>query len=186
VEEPADTAVKVVMGPILQVSTTVKLHTTTAGMPQKQKLEPGEVVAEEELPLDIIVLVYITVRKAQPAVAAVSIYLVKAPTAQKVFKLALAAKAVAALAELVAVKVDRTQLLVRVEEVPRVFLQDLSDNLIPGAEIIVIIYPPILLVVDGAVVPVMDTMPAVAAVVVATVEVAALVLVDLLQVLGAD
>jgi hypothetical protein len=57
VEEPADTVVKVVMEPILQVSTTVKLQLTTHGMPQNHKLEPGEAVVAGELLPHIIVQV---------------------------------------------------------------------------------------------------------------------------------
>jgi hypothetical protein len=87
------------MEPILQVSTAVKLHITTAGMPQNHKLETGEAVGAGELLPYIIVQAHMFVPLVPLVEAAVLTYLGKAPTAQKVFKLALAAKVAGALVE---------------------------------------------------------------------------------------
>jgi hypothetical protein len=95
VEEPADTAVKVAMEPILQVWTVVKLQLPTDGMPQNHKLEPGEAVVAGELLPDIIVQVFILVPLVPLVEEEALTYLGKAPTAQKVFLLALAARKVA-------------------------------------------------------------------------------------------
>ena len=80
------------------------------------------------------------------------IYLVKDQTAQKVQGVVLLVEAAADQVVLRADMAELEQAPVPEEEVPRVFLQDLLVHLILGEVIILIIYPLIILVVDGVVV----------------------------------
>jgi hypothetical protein len=80
------------------------------------------------------------------------IYLVKDQTAQKVRGVVLLVVVAADQVVLRADMAELEQAPVPEEEVPHVFLQDLLGHLILGEVIILIIYPLIILVVDGVVV----------------------------------
>jgi hypothetical protein len=114
------------------------------------------------------------------------IYLVKDQTVQKVQGAVLLVEAVVDQVVLRADMAELEQVPVPEEEVPRVFLQDLLGHLILGEVIILIIYPLIILVVDGVVVMEIPIPVVVAVVVVALAEVGAQVAVDLSQVAVVD